>query len=46
MCSSHVLTAVSYDRLPSLNRVPKVEATLRIIAPLIEQAQIRKEPQP
>ena len=42
MCSCHLITAVSTDKLPSLNRVRNAEKALRVIQPLIEEAQ--KEP--
>ena len=39
LCVCHLITAVSRDRLPSLNRLRTAEKVLRIIGPLIEQAQ-------
>jgi len=38
-CACHVITAVSRDKLPSLYRLRTAEKTLRIIQPLIEEAQ-------
>jgi hypothetical protein len=39
MCACHLITAVSSDKLPSLNRVRTAQKALRIIQPLVEQAQ-------
>jgi hypothetical protein len=38
-CACHLITAVSSDKLPSLNRVRTAGKALRIIQPLVEQAQ-------
>jgi hypothetical protein len=38
-CVCHVITAVSRDKLPSLYRLKTAEKALRILQPLIEQAQ-------
>ena len=38
-CACHLITAVSSDKLPSLNRVRTAQKALRIIQPLVEQAQ-------
>ena len=43
-CSCQVITAVSSDKLPSLSRLRNAERVLRIVAPLVEQAQ--REPAP
>ena len=39
MCACHLITAVSSDKLPSLNRVRTAQKALRIIQPLVEQSQ-------
>ncbi len=39
ICSCHLITAVSSDKLPSLNRVRTAQKALRMIQPLVEQAQ-------
>jgi hypothetical protein len=38
-CACHLITAVSRDKLSSLNRVRTAQKALRIIQPLVEQAQ-------
>jgi hypothetical protein len=38
-CACNLITAVSSDKLPSLNRVRTAGKALRIIQPLVEQAQ-------
>ena len=38
-CVCHVITAVSSDKLPSLNRVRIAAKALRIVQPLVEEAQ-------
>ena len=38
-CSCHLITAVSQDRLPSLTRMRTSLKALRVIQPLVEQAQ-------
>ena len=43
-CSCHLITAVSQDRLPSLKRLRNAEKTLRILQPLIEEAQREAAP--
>jgi hypothetical protein len=43
-CACHLITAVSSDKLPSLNRVRTAGKALGIIQPLVEQAQ--REPAP
>src|SRR5438552_12683123 len=44
LCNCQLFTAVSRDTLPSLNRLPTAESVLRIIGPLIEQAQREAAP--
>jgi hypothetical protein len=44
LCYCQLITAVSRDKLPSLHRLRTAEKVLRIIGPLIEQAQ--REPAP
>jgi hypothetical protein len=44
LCDCRLITAVSRDTLPSLHRLRTAEKALRIIGPLIEQAQ--SEPAP
>ena len=44
ICSCHLITAVSSDKLPSLNRVRTAQKALRILQPLVEQSQ--REPAP
>ena len=44
LCNCQLVTAVSRDTLPSLNRLPTAETVLRIIGPLIEQAQREAAP--
>ena len=44
LCDCQLITAVSRDKLPSLNRLRTAEKVLRIVGPLVEQAQ--KEPAP
>ena len=39
MCSCHLITAVSSDKLPSLTRVRSAAKALRMIQPLVEQSQ-------
>lgn len=39
ICSCHLITAVSSDKLPSLNRMRTAAKALRMIQPLVEQAQ-------
>jgi uncharacterized protein YifN (PemK superfamily) len=39
MCSCHLITAVSSDKLPSLTRVRTAAKAVRMIHPLVEQAQ-------
>ena len=43
-CTCHLITAVSQDRLPSLKRLRNAEKTLRILQPLIEEAQREEAP--
>jgi hypothetical protein len=44
ICSCHLMTAVSRDKLPSLHRMRTAAKALRMIQPLVEQAQ--REPAP
>ncbi len=43
-CVCELITAVSHDRLPSLNRLATAEKALRIIEPLVQQAQREATP--
>ena len=45
-CVCHVITAVSMDRIPALYRLKTAEKTLRIVQPLIEEAQREPAPPP
>jgi hypothetical protein len=43
-CACQLITAVSRDKLPSLNRLATAEKALRIIEPLVQESQ--REPAP
>jgi hypothetical protein len=44
LCACHLITAVSSDRLPSLDRLRDAEQALGIIGPLVRQAQRESAP--
>jgi len=43
-CVCQLITAVSSDKLPSLNRLPTAGKALQIIGPLVQQAQAEPAP--
>ena len=43
-CVCQLITAVSSDKLPSLNRLRTAERALRIIGPLVQEAQREQAP--